>query len=80
MKQTAVEWLVDRLNDWELKYAKAKEKISKDVYESTKIYFKEKAKEMEKDQIIEAFLDGAFDTNAYPDVAERYYNETFKTK
>ena len=63
MKQTAVEWLVERLdidlvdNGW---------------------YF-EKAKELEKNQIMKAVYD-SMGTNLDPNMgrAEQYYNETYK--
>ncbi len=55
MKQTAVEWYIDELKQWDLKYIESNGKISKDVYESTKIYLQQKAKEMEKEQIMDAW-------------------------
>lgn len=50
MKQTAVEWYTDALKQWDLCYMESNGKISKDVYESTKISLQEKAKAMEKRQ------------------------------
>ena len=59
MKQTAVEWL---------------EKICNDRgYHLMSEYF-EQAKEMEKQQIIDAYAFG------YDELGERYYNETFKSE
>ena len=55
VKQTAVEWYIDELKQWDLKYIESNGKISKDVYESTKIYLQQKAKEMEKEQIMDAW-------------------------
>jgi hypothetical protein len=55
VKQTAVEWYIDELKQWDLKYIESNGKISKDVYESTKIYLQHKAKEMEKEQIMDAW-------------------------
>jgi hypothetical protein len=64
MKQTAVEWLFEKL----------------DIVDSSImfVYF-EKAKEMEKEQIIKAVYD-SMGTNLDPNMgrAEQYYNETFK--
>jgi hypothetical protein len=45
----------------------------------------EKAKEMEKQQIIESYCQGCFDIiqdeNIFPrETAEQYYNETFKSE
>ena len=66
MKQTAVEWLEQRFND---------------PYNNkpfiTKEYFKQ-AKEMEKEQIVDAFSDGYDLNNALVSYsAEQYYNETY---
>jgi hypothetical protein len=73
MKQTAVEWLVANI-DWQL-------------LRNTKTHYKmivEKAKEMEKEQIINTWntrakIDGilTFTDNR---TAEQYYNETFKSE
>jgi len=62
MKQTAVEWVKDAyLND----------------FDGTNLHeLFDKAKDMEKQQIIDAFNEGYFDEKT----AEYYYNETFKTK
>jgi len=70
MKQTAVEWLVENLN----------------LDETSPNYNKfttKKAKEMEKEQIIESYCQGCFDItqdeNIFPrETADYYYNETFK--
>ena len=61
MKQTAVEWLVEQM--------KLDELFNAD-------YFIDQAKEMEKEQIIDAF-------NGEPHCdgdGDRYYNETFKSE
>lgn len=58
MKQTAVEWLVERLAE-------------NGIIHSSDI---SKAKEMEKEQIIQAFCCGGDGESG----AEIYYNETFK--
>lgn len=67
MKQTAVEWLVEQLQQ------------NKFITES-KIHI---AKELEKQQIIDAYLIGDKDAGIYSATkqnAEQYYNETFKNK
>ena len=65
MKQTAVEFLVEKMDiknpNW------LKEEI-------------EQAKAMEEQQIIEAFIGYDSDTEDNLEVAEQYYNETFKSK
>ena len=60
---TAVEWL-------------RKELLKRDMDISIKELF-EQAKKIEKEQIIDAYIDGEF-TKGYGDDAEQYYNETFK--
>ena len=62
MKQTAVEWLYDRFLF--AGYAIPSE-------------WKEQAKEMEKEQIIDAYDKGEFNQGCNGD-AEQYYKETFK--
>ena len=73
MKQlTAIEWLIDQVEDY-------LGDIPTDIIEQ--------AKEMEKEQIVEAFYEGVdqeSDTHGAQNLdmkdAENYYNETFKTK
>ena len=76
MKQTAVEWLRDKLLNPDVR-------LERDMYDF--IYkLIDKAKEMEKQQIIEAFNQGnIYEGNFFDRVnitAEQYYNETFKTE
>jgi len=59
MKQTAIEWLINELD------------LSND---SLTMKIINKAKEMERKQIIDAFNEGYFDEKS----AEQYYNQTFK--
>ena len=73
---TAVEWLEERFErhlDWEEGKRGAKlytlEDFAKDF---------EKAKEMHKQEIIDAFLGHDSDTDENIEVAEEYYEETFK--
>ena len=63
MKQTAVEWLVEQLKHEQLDY-----------------YIKiiEQAKEMEKKQIIDAWI--ATDNELQRLAAQKYYNEIFKSE
>ena len=71
MKQTAIEWLFQQLWD------EPKDKF-------TWYALKEKAKEMEKQQIIDAFGVGCQVESTrligYQSMAEQYYNETFKSE
>ncbi len=67
MKQTAVEWLI--------------EAMYQETYPFNPKYSKifEQAKEMEKEQIIEAWNDGLINWDSEKQ-AEQYYNETFKSE
>ena len=66
MKQTAVEWLVEQF------------KKSLNPYE--KINMIEEAKEMEKEQIMDAHNNGHSYYEETGIDAEQYYNETFKSE
>ena len=67
---TAVEWLIDELTDNGIEYLD----LAYEIFEQ--------AKEMEKQQIIEAYRDGRTDQQTkdgfYNRNSETYYNETFK--
>jgi hypothetical protein len=73
MKQTAVEFLIEQLDN------------NLDINHSwrTRQYI-EQAKEMEKEQIIDAHLKGQREDidfiNEAKDEAEQYYNQTFKSE
>jgi hypothetical protein len=67
MKQTAVEWLIEELEMNILWTDKARKAVHK-------------AKEMEKEQIIDAYYQGDADSDNIHVDAEQYYNETFKTE
>jgi hypothetical protein len=70
MKKTALEWLVDQLE---------KHYVKVDI-KNTAVFYQ--AKEMEKEQIIDAFGVGCQVESTrligYHKMAEQYYNETFK--
>jgi hypothetical protein len=73
MKQTAVEWLEEKFNNNNVQFINWSED-----------YFND-AKEMEKQQIIDAYDEGYGTRDAFGDVTEnntgeQYYNETFKNK
>ena len=77
MKQTAVEWLEDNLlfEPWTEEHFKH----NTDCWD--------KAKEMEKEQIRDAFNAGDLDSDTYfipflkeSDESENYYNKTFKSE
>lgn len=70
-QQTAVEWLIIQIKN---------DHIDKALtgLEWMKIF--EQAKQMEKEQIAEAYLQGSFDDGPNQDNAEQYYNETYGNK
>jgi len=85
MKQTAVEWLIDQLEEHIRKSAHNElGTIRTSDYRiglRKAIDFCEQAKEMEKRQIIDSWNDGLFGSlRKGEDNAEQYYNETFKNK
>jgi len=67
-KQTAVEWMVNGLL------------VSNYISKDSKVMnaFIKKAKALEKEQIINAFIDGDFMSTGMDKDAEIYYNETYK--
>jgi hypothetical protein len=70
MKQTAVEWLDKQIT------------ICFENYSGTTLYHRiedkiEQAREMEKQQIIDAYEDGNYDNGMGRCEAEQYYIETF---
>jgi len=68
--KTAVEWLVEKLTNGHYLDEGMKQKII------------DQAKEVEKEQIIDAYENGVKETNSrceYQD-AEQYYKETFKSE
>jgi len=72
MKQTAVEWLEEQLDNLIEYYPSQFEQVNK--------AFKQ-AKQMEKEQIKNAYRTGDYDVIDNPDrEAEQYYNETFKSE
>lgn len=65
-KQTAVEWLISELTEYNL--------INKDILPSHPIF--NKANELQKKQIIDSWYDGALYWDSFKD-AEQYYNKTY---
>lgn len=70
MKQTAVEFLYERLERMIPRTA---------LYNIDKNEYLKQAKEMEKQQIIDTYITGSISLTSKID-AEQYYNETFKNK
>jgi hypothetical protein len=77
-QQTAVEWYAHRLYEIEIAYNQGV--IDTEVYAKSKIHALEQAKEMEWDQINDAYLQGFEDNdcNTIEDTFNLYYyNETY---
>ena len=72
MKQTAVEWLADNIMPM-IPFHTLE-------YRNNFIKFIDQAKEMEKEQIIDAYYQGDADSDNIHVDAEQYYNETFKSE
>ena len=70
MKQTAVEWLEEQMKTWG------------DLPRWMRDDIVNKAKEMEKEQIKNAYWNGTTDIEKKEAllIAEQYYNETFKSE
>jgi len=93
---TAVEWLVEQIltevqnyedgdieNEWEEPFKH--EYVNKYIGMIDLSEFVIKAKEMEKEQIIESYCQGCFDIskdeNIFPrETSEQYYNQTYKSE
>jgi len=82
MKQTAVEWLEEELGRRQGIIDSEPEGIIKQtMYSNLYLDLFEQAKEMEKQQIIDAYNQGCIDTlKEGMKRGEQYYNETFKNK
>jgi len=84
MKQTAVEWLVEQLVELDKQLDGRRKNDDATVLKLNPTKLFEQAKEMEKEQIMDANIAGMefipVDPNRHQKDAEQYYNETFKTK
>ena len=67
MEQTTVEWLINQLGKSGFDFSFHQVEI-------------EKAKEMEKQQIVDSFNNGYYQETIGYNASEEYYNETFKNK
>jgi len=76
MKQTAVEWFAKELNNWRIR------EFGEDAIIGIPSEVFDQAKQMEKEQIIDAYENGVKETNSrceYQDT-KQYYNENFKSE
>ena len=77
MKQTSVEWLAEKYDY--VTWMRNRDEISAGTADEWRKKFLEEAKEMERQQVINAFISGEHQ-QGYQAEAETYYNETFNTK
>jgi len=78
-QQTAVEWLESMLVIEILTTRSRKKKIVKNLSFEELSVLLQQAKEMEREQITNAWNDGKYEISGYGD-SETYYNETFKSE
>ncbi len=78
MKQTAVEYYNQEIK--ELFNMHQDGEISGKMFHMSRLVALTKAKEMEKEQIIDAYYQGDADSDNIHVDAEQYYNETFKSE
>ena len=84
MTQTAVEWLVEQIKDYDFTDPKTNEYLIFKIPLYSFIEKIEQAKEKEKEQIIEARIDGITCAAAFQEMpskyttGEQYYNQTYK--
>ena len=77
MKKTAVEWLIEKLNQCEPMYSGIKSNAQKEHLEK----LVQQSKEMEMQQIMDAVNFGnAYNGWALKHEFKKYYNETFKNE
>jgi hypothetical protein len=82
MKQTAVEWLNEQMNNIKGSSINMNGRVEFIEKELNNLF--EQAKEMEKKQIINAYFWGRFESDnivmGHSFYAKQYYNETFKSE
>ena len=79
-QQTAVEWLAEKYNY--VTWMRNRDEISPGMADEWRKHYLDQAKQMEKEQIVEAFYEGMktnpFDPNRGRGIM--YYNETYNTQ
>ena len=78
MKQTAVDWVFEQLDEQVYKVDYDNRRISISISFEDMMTLKKEAKEMEKEQIEDAYWEGIFNGEFLD--GQGYYNETFNTK
>jgi hypothetical protein len=74
-KQTAVEWQFEQLFNSFEKFNNGEYTFNE--YLSRNLGIRDKAKEMEKEQIEDAYWEGGIDIPANGERCQQYYNETY---
>jgi hypothetical protein len=77
--KTAVEWLGNEITN-RITRRNPHDTIIIQTLGEVLIELIEQAKEMEKEQIIDAYWDGGQDVPIHLSTCEQYYNETFKSE
>jgi hypothetical protein len=83
MKKTAVEWLAEKLEY--VNWMRNRDEIFPELADKWRKHYLEQAKEMEKEQIIKAYIKGFCNKDitavCNEDIrAKQYYYETFKSE
>ena len=76
--KTAVEWLAEKYEY--VTWLRNRDEISPKRADDLRDHFLKQAKEMERQQIIDAHLDGQSLVSCKDEYAEQYYTETFNKK
>jgi len=76
MKQTAINWLIDEAMKLVVQYMQGT--LNEDTLDEVIYELGTKAKEMEKNQIIDAYDSGYNEYDIYRN-GQNYYNETYET-
>jgi hypothetical protein len=74
MKQTAIEWAFEQLDEQVFRIDHLERRLNISISFEDMMTLKQEAKQMEKEQIMDAFLDGY---RSHPYLAEQYYKETY---
>ena len=80
MKQTAVEWLYEKLEY--INWMRNRDEISSGMADEWRKHYLDQAKAMEKEQMNNAYNDDRPNLTIYEsnEAFEQYYNETFKSE
>jgi len=78
MTQTAVEWLAEKYNY--VTWMRNRDEISAEAADGLRKKYLEQAKEMEKEQIMNAYKHELDDSLGANILAEQYYKEIFKSE